>query len=593
MDDSQKLLALQLRLDRLEEAVLGLSKRLSTIATHTSTTAPGASISGEPNTRAVKPTALVSDAERAGNTAFLDTSPSGLNSGDKPQAVSSPPVHPKSTRQATTSSDLSVTQVMGWTGVTLLVLAAAYLIRLIYDIGWLTPNRQLALAVLVGLALVIAGLKLRGADNNYASLLPAGGVVVFFLSIYGAHLYYHLVGPGLATAAVICNCLLAMWLGRFFASEIFGLFAVVGSYSAPLLLPTLSKSVVELAIYFSAWSLVFSWYSVAIGNRRPYLLAGYMALLTFQHQFQSMEGSVWFAEVVFQLLQFVVFLFAALVFSVSHKRTMTQSEAMAHLPLLLLFYALQFGLLHQHVPAAAPWVAISSAAVLMLGHWVAKRMLNISLGASSLLVGGYCALVLFHAVYLELVPEPWAPWIILLALPLMAFIGAKAEVESQLLSPFQWVLAALFFFNFARVAIYQSSDVVGSPIAVSFLYAIELYAAYFLGRSVFALRQWLGIALYAAHVGMMGAILRTVDSALAVSVIWAVLAIGSLMLAFRTNDQALGKSSLLVFAASLVKVILFDLAGAAPLVHIGSLVVVGASLYAGGLLYKRVQALDA
>ncbi len=64
-----------------------------------------------------------------------------------------------------------------------------------------------------------------------------------------------------------------------------------------------------------------------------------------------------------------------------------------------------------------------------------------------------------------------------------------------------------------------------------------------------------------------------------------------LLLAFRGSDQDLGKSSLFIFAASLVKVILYDLAGAAPLLRIGSLVVVGLSLYAGGLLYKRVVAL--
>jgi hypothetical protein len=72
-------------------------------------------------------------------------------------------------------STLSVTQILGSTGATALVLAAAYLIRRALDAGWLTPERQLGLAVLSGLGLIGAGLKLRAADKQYASLLPAGG----------------------------------------------------------------------------------------------------------------------------------------------------------------------------------------------------------------------------------------------------------------------------------------------------------------------------------------------------------------------------------------------------------------------------------
>jgi uncharacterized membrane protein len=87
-------------------------------------------------------------------------------------------------------------------------------------------------------------------------------------------------------------------------------------------------------------------------------------------------------------------------------------------------------------------------------------------------------------------------------------------------------------------------------------------------------------------------VLRATDNALLVSLGWAALALATLVLAFRTDSRELGQSSLFVFAALLAKVILFDLAGAAPLVRIGSLVAAGISLYVGGLLYKRVAALE-
>ena len=173
---------------------------------------------------------------------------------------------------------LSITQILGWTGVTALVLAAAYLIRLAVDVGWLTPARQIGLAVIGGFSLIGTGWWLRSVDRQYASLLPASGLVVLFLSIYGAHLYYHLIVSQAAAVAVALVCIGSLWLSRKFESELFGLFSVVGSYSVPFLIESLSGSVIDLVIYYSAWSILFCVFSVWIGNRRTYFLAAYMAL---------------------------------------------------------------------------------------------------------------------------------------------------------------------------------------------------------------------------------------------------------------------------------------------------------------------------
>jgi len=71
------------------------------------------------------------------------------------------------------------------------------------------------------------------------------------------------------------------------------------------------------------------------------------------------------------------------------------------------------------------------------------------------------------------------------------------------------------------------------------------------------------------------------------------LALACLALAFKTSDKVLGKSSLLIFAASAAKVMLFDLSSATPLVRIGLLVILGVTLYAGGWMYRKVDLIDA
>jgi hypothetical protein len=147
---------------------------------------------------------------------------------------------------------------------------------------------------------------------------------------------------------VILVCLAALWLGRLFASEVYALFAVLGSYSAPFLLPALYGTVMDLVVYFSTWSIAFCVYSVWIGNRRPYLLAAYLAILGFNYLWQDLAPAQWHAAFLFQTIQFAVFLGGAAGFSIRHQRPMANTVAVAHLPLLLFFYALQFQLLHNH-----------------------------------------------------------------------------------------------------------------------------------------------------------------------------------------------------------------------------------------------------
>ena len=490
------------------------------------------------------------------------------------------------------SHSLTVTQILGWTGATALVLAVAYLIRLALDAGWLTPERQLGLAVLSGFALIGAGLKLRAADRQYASLLPAGGLVVLFLSIYGAHLYYHFIGAPMATGAVILTCLAALWLGRLFESELYGLFAVVGSYSAPFLLHTLAGSVTDLVIYFSAWSVLFCLYSIWIGHRRAYLLAAYMALLGFHFLWKQMAPDEWEAAFVFQAIQFAIFLGGAIGFSVRHQRPMSRDEALVHLPLLLIFYALQYALLHQHLPALAPWIALGSAGVLLLGHWVATRMLGQPLESSAVLVGAYTSLALFHAGYMELLPDAFAPWVALLLLPAVALAYRARGGVVSVSWPFRALIAVLFAINYLRAVGDTDIDAVPGHQLLALLFAAELYVAYVLARRLPALQSLATPALVVGHVALMSAAVQIFDGELVVSFAWGAIALACLALAFKYGDKALGKSSLLIFAASAAKVMLFDLSSATPLVRIGLLVILGVTLYVGGWMYRKVDLID-
>jgi len=58
------------------------------------------------------------------------------------------------------------TQLLGWGGATALVLAASYIIKPALSSGWLTPERQLGMAVLGAVFMIGVGQGLRELDRG-------------------------------------------------------------------------------------------------------------------------------------------------------------------------------------------------------------------------------------------------------------------------------------------------------------------------------------------------------------------------------------------------------------------------------------------
>lgn len=512
-----------------------------------------------------------------------------LDAAPKPSApIPAQTVTRRETSDNQSLRNASVTSLLGWSGATALVLAAVYLVRLAIDSGWLTPERQVGIAILAGFALIGIGLALSHANRQYAALLPAGGIVTLFVATYGAHMYYGMIAPETAAAGVVATCALSLWLCRMFESELYALFAVAGSYAAPFLIDNVLVDTVDLAIYFSAWSVVFSVYALWIGRRLVYLLALYFALIGFDAIQRDSMQTEWLAAVIFQSVQFVIFSVAAAAYSIRRNEPMRQDVALMHLPALLIFYTLQYALLDRNLPDYAPWIAILTAAVLGVVYLAAHHLLNKPSTGGRLLLSCYVALVLFHAGYMELVPDHLAPWLAFVLLPLAAWFSLSRASGDGIGWPVWLAVGTIFAINFLRVSFDHQTDQVPGGDWLGVAYALEFYAGYLLARSGAQLRQLYIPLLYGGHISAMAAAAHLLDDRLSTSLAWAVLAIGCLLLAIRGRDRILGQSSLLIFAASAGKVLLHDLQSAAPLVRIGSLVVVGISLYAGGWLYQKM-----
>lgn len=491
--------------------------------------------------------------------------------------------------QQSTGIGISATTVMGWGGVAALVLATAYLIRLAIDSGWLTPVRQVGIAGVFGIGLIATGLLLRDSFRRYGSLLPAGGIAVLFLTVYGAHLYHKLIGPVPATVGIIAICLGALALREHYKTELYTFFAVVGSFTGPYFLQALAARPLDLVIYFAAWDLLFCGYAIRSGWRSVYLLSAYLAFIGFDATWRMAEHGDWMWAAGFQAFQFVLFSAATIVFSIKHRTPLKEHESVLHLPPLLFFYAVEYGLLDRYIPTIAPWLALASVVVLTIGYLIARSRLDGETRSGEQVIATYAAIVLIHAGYIELLPEGWGALTGALVLALFAVVAMKEFVWLRRLWPITAAGAIVAFVGYAQLTCgFRLEDVIAWRVLIP-IYAAILYGMYWMLRSREESALTRFACLYFGHLIVMAGAVHFTDSRFIVSIVWGLLAVAALIISMMTGDRRLGRSSLLVFAAFAAKVMLFDLSGTATLVRIGCLVVLGVTLYVGGLLYQRID----
>ncbi len=486
----------------------------------------------------------------------------------------------------------SITQLMAWSAGFALLLAAVYFLKLVYDVGWLTPERQLGLATLTGVGLIAGGILFARVDRAYAAFLPALGLVILYLTGYTGHLYYHLLSSQEAIAAISAVTLIGIWLGRRFDHSVFVVVAATGVYLSPLLMQASPDRLMDVVIYYSAWSLLFSYCALNEGRRITYMLPMVFALIGFDAVWRTSGETAWQLAVWFQAIQLVVFAATAGAFTVIHRRPLAGFDAAVHGFALMCFYGLEYIVLKQHVPQLAPVVGIGSAVLLLAIYFLARAALEQTerIGAGAVIVSTYCSVALVHAVFFEWMPHALFVWAALLAgIGVGIAYTQLPDKSSPAFKPILIITGLLFGCSyFALLLSGNGRTNVVMPTTALAIYAATLYAGYYLFTRAEGGSGASPIILYAAHFAVMVCASQAVGNGMELSIGWAVLAVAVMIVAMLAKDKLLGQSALLIFAAAGIKVLLHDLSASGSLPRVLTLVVLAVSLYAGGWLYQSL-----
>lgn len=478
--------------------------------------------------------------------------------------------------------------LLGYVAVLCFVLAAGFIIKLSIDTGWFTPEKQIILPLLLGGILIGCGFKLLPLDEAYASLLPAAGIIVLYLTTIAAHRLYYLIT--FQTALVISTCIsgLCIWLYLKIKHDVYSLVATAGAYLSPVLLD-LSRNAEFSMFYLLLSSCTFAIISIRAQSRTLTVISAYLVIFISGLAGFELHLDKFMAVVL--ALYFLVFAMGTYFYSQQVKKSLTEYEAWALFPVLVIFYAMEYFYLDRVSPVIAPWASIGFALFTIAQYFSAKKWSPNRIIISKSLTVAFATLVFFHSVYMVLLPNEVRPWIFVALLVGFALLPCRYTTIRT--GPFfQIPLLAVYLIiliEYTSMIYFLLEGFNYAWFAASVAGFMSIWLVIIVRRDLFAQKnEQRFLLLAAAHLLAIVILYQVAGGSLAVSASWLFYAVGVISYSFFLKDRVMANSALLVLGVAAGKALLYDAASAPTIVRILCLLLTGMVLYVCGFLIKKI-----
>jgi uncharacterized membrane protein len=180
-----------------------------------------------------------------------------------PQEQRSAEVTPSPDPQAVAPASIGLEQRIGarwatWVGAVAILFGVGFFLKWSFENELLGPRMRVLLGLGAGLGLLVSGLVLHRRDAmRYSSEALAGlGLGVLYLSLFGAHAVYGLLGPGATLTAMSAVTLLGAFVAVVSSRQITALLTLLGGLLTPMLLMVTEPDERNLLVYLLVLDLL-------------------------------------------------------------------------------------------------------------------------------------------------------------------------------------------------------------------------------------------------------------------------------------------------------------------------------------------------
>jgi uncharacterized membrane protein len=504
---------------------------------------------------------------------------------------------------------------VGWVAVLLILFATAFFLKYAFDNRWIGELGRVSIGITFGIVMCLGGFRYQQRGwRIFAQILTAGGIILLYLSTYAAFGYYHLVGQKTAFLYLVILIAEAAALSLVYNAPAIATMALIGG----LLTPTLLHS--DRNQYRSFFMYLFALDAGALA-----LLKHWRGLSSIAYFGTQLLFWLWYNEqyhhqlrtpvLVFQTAIFLLFLLAYLARELLRREQETLEDAVLLLTNPFTFFATIY---HLFNPTHHDWMGpfaicmalvYASAAKILMARTMKSRREILLLIAVALTFVTLAIPIQLHSNWITIA---WA-------VEGVAILWAALQIQSIRLRVQSFALFGLAFIKFlfwdtpygyrpAFTPVFNRYFLSSLLMIACFLDAVYLYhraderkvidgrLTKLILALVAALAFWLLISIETHTFFVARAVVQKIPEdaeqqrwlgQMALSVLWAAYAAALAAVGFVRRIAALRWAALVLFALTVIKAMLIDIAQLQRIYRIIVFFVLGILLLLVAWAYQR------
>lgn len=333
---------------------------------------------------------------------------------------------------------------VGWIAVLLILFATAFFLKYAFENRWIGELGRVSIGIAFGIAMCLGGFKYhRQGWRIFAQILTAGGIILLYLSTYAAFGYYHLVAQKTAFAYMVILIAEAAALSLIYNAPAIAIMALIGGLLAPGLLDSGRNQYRSLFIYLfaldaGALALLKHWRGLSS-------IAYFGTQLIFwvwynEHYHHQIRGHIF----IFQTAIFLLFLLAHLARELIRREQETLEDALLLLANPFTYFATTY---HLYNPTHHDWMGAFAICMALVYASAAKLLLARSMKSRREILLLIAVALTFVTIAIPI--QLRSNWItIAWAVEGLAILWAALEIRSVRLRVHAFALFGLAFGKF-------------------------------------------------------------------------------------------------------------------------------------------------
>lgn len=211
----------------------------------------------------------------------------------------------------------------------------------------ISPLTRIILGYLVGLGLVVVGIKLKAKYQNYSAVLVSGSLAILYFITFAAYSFYNLFPQSMAFTLMVFLTVFGVVVALNYNKQIIAHIGLVGAYAVPFLLSNNSGNAMVLFSYMAIINLGILFISIKKYWKALYYVAFAFTWLIYGGwiAFSYESNNQFKLALLFALIFFLIFYATFLGYKLIKAEKFKTSDVFMLLLNSFIFYGFGFGLL--------------------------------------------------------------------------------------------------------------------------------------------------------------------------------------------------------------------------------------------------------